>query len=640
MRLVSRKIFLLVFAFAALLSSSDVFAKKCTKIMREVSQEGTALGRFYEHSKNDPEKIVQRSIDKTTGELKETSLSALIYQTTQIASNFKSVGLAPKDILLIHGSNRSEWVNLALGAQLARGIAGGVYLGTSADDVAYALELTKAKFFAVENEKQLYDLFGKNLERIPDNLQKIILMDKPEQKINNPRIITFEQLIVEGRAELSMSNRDFESLLRAVNPDDPSILFLTSGTTGKPKAALWSQKTLTTNVDNILEHWMKDGIPEDFTTLSFLPMNHIVETVMSFGFASTTGGLNFFSSGVSRLKDELAEVQPTAGLFVPRLWENMMMGVESQVSKAPAKKQKIFRWAHGVGKRYMAEKLTTGRASIKTALMYRLADKLVLQKVRHKLGLDHAHTLASGSAPLRKEVIEWFHGFGIEILEAYGQTEAGISLMTKRGEHSAGTVGESIPNVNVKISEDGELLIKAGSNVMLGYLNNLEATEKVIVDGWLHTGDLVELDKGGRIKIIGRNNDRIKLQDGIYYLPSPIEAELKKLDSVEDALVVGNGKEELTALIVLKSEIRERLIAEGKQDGDLLKDPEVLAAVQIQIKELNKRLKAEKIGGENGSFIKHIVLISRGFSEEKGELTKTLKYRRHIIEYNFRDIIR
>lgn len=130
---------ILVFAFAALLSSSDVFAKKCTKIMREVSQEGTALGRFYEHSKNDPEKIVQRSIDKTTGELKETSLSALIYQTTQIASNFKSVGLAPKDILLIHGSNRSEWVNLALGAQLARGIAGGVYLGTSADDVAYAL---------------------------------------------------------------------------------------------------------------------------------------------------------------------------------------------------------------------------------------------------------------------------------------------------------------------------------------------------------------------------------------------------------------------------------------------------------------------------------------------------------------------
>jgi long-chain acyl-CoA synthetase len=445
--------------------------------------------------------------------------------------------------------------------------------------------------------------------------------------------IAFDTALTEGRKLAAGKNaRPLSDFLSKLNPKEGAYMIYTSGTTGNPKGALLSHENMTFTSDLASKYWL---LPfGNGSMFSFLPLCHVAEKLQSVGVGISQRYVVNYCTKFEAVSQELPEIQPTLLLCVPRLWEKMMEGVMNKVKSGTGVKKKLAVWALDVGARVADAKYSGRSPNPLDLVQLQIADKLVLAKIRHALGLSQAGALASGAAALPAHVSKWFRSLGLEILEDYGQTEStGVICMTERLVESAGTVGKPVPGTEFKLAEDGEILTR-GNHVFVGYFKNEQATKETLIDGWLHTGDLGEYNDKGQVRIRGRKKEILKTSGGKMVAPLPIEEALKASPIISQVCMVGDNRKYLAALITLSesklAEIKKKKFAE--LDRPVIDDAEIIAEVKKYVDDLNKTLSSYEQ-------IKKFAIISREFSIADGEMTPTLKMKRNVIEKTFAEII-
>jgi long-chain acyl-CoA synthetase len=526
--------------------------------------------------------------------------------------------------------NCPEWVHVDLGTILYGMKSAGVYPNSTPKDVHYILGQTDASIITVQNRGFWEKIVGEKGEYpLPKQVKTVVVLDGDTSI--SPLAISYEDAIAQGK-KIAQSTRKtkLSEFLDQIDPDEGRFIIYTSGTTGNPRGALLSLDNLTYTAEIAAEFWK---LPYAQGTLcSFLPLCHVAEKIQNIGVGITQRYTVNFVTKIDHVAKELPEIEPTLLLSVPRLWEKMMEGVLHKVDASSGVQKKLALWALDVGKRVAEAKYSGRFVHPKDLIQYRIADRLVLSKIRKAMGLGKAELLASGAAALPAHVSKWFRCLGLEILEDFGQTEStGVICMTQPGIESAGTVGKPVPGVEVKIAEDGELLTR-GRHVFKGYYKDPEATANTLKDGWLHTGDLAEVNDRGLIRIKGRKKEVLKTSGGKMIAPLPIEETLKAHPKISHVCIVGDGRKYLTALVTLS----EKALAEAKKDLDpsarVIEDGALKSEIKARFDEVNETLASYEQ-------IKRFEILAHEFSVEAGEMTPTLKMKRSVVEKRYQDVI-
>lgn len=545
-------------------------------------------------------------------------------QVRQAAKALVALGVEPGGAVAILGFNRPEWVIMDLAGMLVGGSATGIYTTNSPNEVKYITEHCEASVLLLEDESQ-----WEKVAQIWDDIEtlKHVVMYRGVT-IDDDRVLSWEQFLAKGDG---IEDSVIDERLNNLKPEDLCTLIYTSGTTGPPKGVMLSHHNLAWTAKVGKE--MFELTPED-SSLSYLPLSHIAEQIFSIHAPITAGYQVYFAESGLKVADNIREVQPTIVFGVPRVWERFYNGVQARMKEATGAKAKIAAWAQTVGREVSAVKNQGKEPTGLLAFKYKIANKLVFSKVKPALGLGNARHLVSGAAPLNKEIMEFFSGLDLIIYEIYGQSEdCGPTTTNRPGATKFGTVGPPWPGTQVKIAEDGEILVK-GPNVFMGYYKDPAATNDTLIDGWLYSGDLGQFDDDGFLTITGRKKEIIITSGGKNIAPKNIEAALKNLDLVSEAVVIGEQRRYLTALLTLEEEAATKFAeAHGLDVASMHENPAVRAHLQKEIDEKVNSLFARV------EHVRGFTIIPRQFTVEDGELTPTLKIKRRIIDKNFKDRI-
>ena len=543
-----------------------------------------------------------------------------------------ALGLKPKDRVAIIGDSRPEWLYADLGNLSVNGVSVGVYTTCSSEEVKYHLSHSEARFFFVEDEEQL-DKALEIREQLP-NLEKIIVMDmKGLRHFNDPMVISFDELLEKGREIDEKDPALFKQRVEKTRPQDIATFVYTSGTTGPPKAAMLSHFNVLSNSNSFAKH-----VPAFDTDviLSYLPLCHIGERTMSVYHAINMGFTVFFAESPDTVPENLREVSPTFFFGVPRIWEKFHSAINIGVQNATWFKRQSYRLAMKVGETAARKKMNHQRLSFLLWSINQLASVTVFRKTKRLLGIDRARFALSGAAPINPDVLRYFHALGVNIRESYGMTEtSSLISMHKDGNIRLGTCGEPLPGVEVKIGKDGEILVR-GDNVFQGYFKDEENTKRTLVDGWLHTGDLGEMDEDGSLRITGRQKDVMITSGGKNVSPQYIENMLKSSPYIVDGVVIGDGRKYLTAIII----VDEDNVIKYAQDNrvpfttyaSLTKTKEILKLIGDEVQKVNAKLaRVEQI--------KKFAITEKILDQEDDELTPTMKVKRKKISEVYKDLI-
>jgi long-chain acyl-CoA synthetase len=584
----------------------------------------TLLHRLAQWSRENPVAPAQRH--KKNGVWHTLTAQEYAERVYHLALWLDSKGFKKEEAGVIFAYNSPEWVHADLAVLLLGARSAGLYPNSNQKDIEYILNHTEATVLSVQNKE-----YFKKIGALPSRIRTILVFDGDTSI--HPAAVSYESAISEGRKLAAQPGaRTLQDLLEVLDPRAGAFMIYTSGTTGNPKGALLSQDNMVFTSDLASRYW---GLPyARGSTFSFLPLCHIAEKLQCVGVGISQRYTVSFCTKFDNLVAELPEVQPTLLLCVPRLWEKMMEGVMSKLKVAPPARRKLAHWALAAGARYTGARFERREPTAWESLQFRLADRVVLSKIRQALGLGKVEMLASGAASLPAHVSKWFRSLGLEILEDFGQTEStGVICMTEPGVESAGTVGRGVPGIEVRIAGDGEILTR-GRHVFVGYFKDPENTVKTVVDGWLHTGDLAETTPQGLIRIRGRKKEIMKTSGGKMIAPVPIEDRLKVADIISQVCMVGDGRKFFSALITLSDSVRAELEKRpgSRDERFLVTDREIVAQVELHVDALNREL---------ASFerIKKFAVLAREFSIEDGEMTPTLKMKRAVIETRFGPVI-
>lgn len=537
----------------------------------------------------------------------------------------KALGLNAGDKLIILSENRPEWTMTDVATLCLGGITVPIYTNLSPEQIKYIVNDSDAKVVVCSNE----ELWG-NVESIKNELPLVshfitFLPDAPEG------MKTFNNILELGKQKSQEEPELFDQLALAVKPADVASIIYTSGTTGEPKGVMLTHSNFISNVTSVSAIL---PMSHDDTCLSFLPLSHSYERTVTFAMLCNGCTVGYVES-METVAENMLEVRPTIMGAVPRLFEKIYAKVMDNVLSSSNLKRKIFFWALNVGKdygsRHLEKKPIPGFLRFKRNLAY----KIVFSKIIEKTG-GRIRFFVSGAAPLSKDIAEFFYAMGIVILEAYGLTETSPAVTFNTFEDlKFGTVGKTIPGVDVKIAEDGEILIK-GPNVMKGYYKKEEETKEVIRGEWFYSGDIGYLDEDGFLVITDRKKDIIVTAGGKNVAPQQIENLLKTNLYITTAVAIGDARRFISALIVPdfdKLEEYAKLNEISFTDrSDLVAKDQIVDFVLSEVDKSLKDLAAyEKV--------KKIALLDRDFEIAKGEITPTLKVKRNIIEKKYAGII-
>jgi long-chain acyl-CoA synthetase len=548
----------------------------------------------------------------------------------QVAAGLLSLRLEKGDRVAILGDNRPEWLICHLGAMTAGGATCGVYPTSAAEQVAYVVGHSEAKILFVENEEQV----DKALQ-IMDELKvaQVVVWDpKGLWGFSHEKMIFFDAFLAKGQDYLQQVPDAVSARLNAINLDDTAMIIYTSGTTGPPKGAMLSHKNILYLTDSFVA---ANPFYETDELLSYLPLAHIYENLISmFGAVEAGSTVNFVES-IDTLAQNLREVSPTIFCSVPRIWEKFASMVYIRMSDSTLMKRALYKLAVGVGLRYVRTKRGS-RERLQWGALYWPLYGLVLFHLKRQLGFERVRYAVCGAAPASPELFEYYNALGIPLREGYGQTESTGVIATQRLDRPKwGTVGEPISGVEVKIAEDGEILIR-GPNVFKGYFKDPELTAQTIKDGWLHTGDVGAVEDGF-LKILDRKKDILITAGGKNITPAFIENKLKFSSYIQDAVVIGDGRNYLVAMIL----IDEDNVTKYAQDNripfttfaDLTQNQEIRKLIDSEVSKVNKTLSRVET-------IKKFELLPRRFYEEDGDVTPTKKVKRRFLEERYADLIK
>ncbi|MDY7104708.1 MAG: AMP-binding protein [Actinomycetota bacterium] len=575
-----------------------------------------------------PNRVALRS--KELGRWVETSWSGYAERVAHIAAGLRELGVQAGDRVAVHSENRIEWLLADLAVQGMGAVTVGIYPTSPADEVEYLLSHSESVALVAEDEEQ-YDKAIAVRGRLPA-LRSIIVMDPRGVDLDaHPGVRSFASLeeLGSGHADaLDQQRRSIDTL----DSEAPAIIVYTSGTTGPPKGAMLSHRNLLAVAETATAAY--GGGPDD-EVLSYLPLCHIAERLISCISALRSGYVVNFGEGGPSFGIDMREVQPTFFLGVPRVWEKMLASVEIRIADATWLKRRTYRLATSLAAPAARRRMRGGQ-TVLDRLRYGIAWLLAFRSLRDKLGLGRIRVALSGAAPIAPQVLEFFWTMGVPIREAYGQTEnSALCTFMPADDVRLGTVGKPAPGCEVRIAEDGEILTRS-AGVFVGYLKNPEATaETVDVDGWLHTGDIGELDDGF-LRITDRKKDIIITAGGKNISPSEIENKLKVSPFVREAVVIGDRRKYLTALIGIEFDTvgdwatRERIPYTTYED--LSRKPEVVELIGGVVDEVNGELAQVET-------IKRFTLLPKELDAEEGELTATQKVKRAALSEQFGELI-
>ena len=466
------------------------------------------------------------------------------------ALGLKQLGMKKGDKLSILGDNCREWLYADLATQCSSAVTVGIYPTDVASQVKYILENSESSFVVAKDQEQV-DKILEVKDSLP-GLKKIIVVDmKGLRRYREPMIISFKEVEALGEDLHEREPHLFEEMVNSTRSEDVAIIVYTSGTTGQPKGAMISHRNMMAMIRGLAQ--VLDFRPTD-SFVSALPLCHIAERMFSLIFPMWAGCTVNFAESVATLQEDLSEISPTAFLNVPRIWEKMHSNVMIRIQDSIFFKRWIFRAMLPVGVRVAEFKLENRPVPLHWKILYGLAYLLLFRPLRNHLGLLDARIFVSGAAPLSPDLMKFYHAIGVPVRECYGMTEmSGISFMPRNGEIKIGGVGKPIPGVEFKLADDGEIL-QRGDSVFAGYYGNPRATREVIIDGWLHTGDVGEVDEDGDLRITDRKKDIIITAGGKNIAPSELENSLKFSPYIKEAIVIGDRRKYVSCLIQIELE--------------------------------------------------------------------------------------
>ena len=545
-----------------------------------------------------------------------------------LALGLASMGIKYGDHVALISENRPEWPIADLGILSAGATNVPIYPTITPQQIEYILKDSGSKIIIVSTP-ELMDKIAEIFDNVP-SLQKVIYMEKPS--LIEKYMTDFQSVMEEGKAFEKKKPDYFEKTVSKVKPDDLCGIIYTSGTTGAPKGVMLTQDNILSNVKAARSVIRVD---ETDTFLSFLPLCHSFERMAGQFLAISAGSTIAYAESVDTVADNLGEVKPTLMTAVPRLFEKIYARVIENAEAGSPIKKKIFWWAIGTGGKYVEAK-TKNKVGPFLQRKYNLATKLVFSKLHERVG-GNLRFFVSGGAPLSKEIAEFFYKAGILVLEGYGLTETSPVIAVNHEEKfKFGSVGPAVPDVEVKIADDGEILTR-GPHIMKGYYKNKAATEEAIdKDGWLHTGDIGYLDSDNFLHITDRKKNIIVTAGGKNVTPATIENLLVTSPYIEQVMVLGDKRKFLSALIVPSYEALEKYASnngiEYSGRDELLKKNEIHQIVGAEI---------QKLTGELARFeqVRKFTLLPEQFTIEGDEITPSLKIKRKVISEKFADII-
>ena len=544
----------------------------------------------------------------------------------KLAAGLVSLGLGIEDRVAIASGTRLEWILADAAVMLAGGTTTTIYPSTSADDFTYILADSGARFLFAEDAKQVAKAAA-NRDETPD-LATIITIDGE----GGDGVHSWEQLKEAGVRKLAEDPKVIESIVGDLTRDHLATMIYTSGTTGRPKGVLlphgnWVFQAASVQSMNILR-------PDDVQYL-WLPLSHVFGKVL-LGSQVLIGVETAVDGRVDKIVENLPAVRPTVMAGVPRVFEKIYQGANAKAKEAGGAKARIFDWAFSSAIGLKAKQRGGQSLNPVDRAQLGLADRLVFSKIRELTG-GRMRLMISGSAALNGDVARWFDAAGLPIIEGYGLTEnTAAAAIVRPDDLVFGSVGAPMPGTEVRIADDGEVLLR-GPHIMTGYWNLPDATgEALLEDGWLATGDIGQLDDQGRLKITDRKKDLVKTSGGKYIAPGQIAARFKVVSSLASNLVVhANDRNYATALVSLDPDALNKFAAEKGLTGDfatLSQSPEVREQVQADIDRLNDGL-------NRWETIKKFAILDRDLTEEAGELTASLKVKRKVVEQHFADLL-
>ncbi len=553
-------------------------------------------------------------------------------QARLIGLGLKALGLQRGDVCSIASEINREWLFADLGIICAGGVTNGVYPTDSANQVEYLITDSGTRFYFAEDEEQL-DKVLEVRESTP-TLEKVIIFDMEGlRSFHDEQCIGIEELLDIGRAWLADHPETWEREIRAAEPEDLMIMTYTSGTTGRPKGAMISHRNMICQMNLLREAMpMRRGDEQ----LGFLPLAHIAGRVFyTFAPMQSCATVNIVESLETTVRDQ-QEVSPTVHFAVPRVWEKQYSTVSIKLEEATALGRFAYDRALAIGRRAAEFRKRREPLPGGLAVLSFIADLLVFRNVRRLLGIDRCRWLSTAAAPIAPDLIEWYWALNRPMYEVYGQTEcSAIATANTEAHCRIGSVGRPIPGIDIKLSDEGEILIR-GPSVIQGYWNQPGKSAETIVDGWLRTGDVGRIDADGYIYIVDRMKDIIITAGGKNITPSEIENQLKFSPYISDAVVVGDRRPYLTCLVMIDRENVERFA----QVNDVpFTNYTSLCRTDAVVDLVGREVEKVNTGFARAETIKKYRLIDQLLDPEDEELTPTMKLKRKVVNVKYADLI-
>ncbi len=569
---------------------------------------------------------------KKSGKWEKMTWSEYYDRARFLGIGLYSLGIKKGDMVAILSENCLEWIVTDMGALGIGAVVVPVYTTLVAEEVKYIVENSESKVIFVENKMQL-DKILSFVDEVK-SLEKIVVFNNRDAKNSHPEVISFEELLASGKDGIEKPAL-FETLAAEVAPEDLATIVYTSGTTGVPKGAMITHKNIMAvirSLDSIIPKFAYDTDQ----TVPLLPLSHVFERVAGHFYGMYVGLTASYAESIDTFVVDVKEKRPTVVLAVPRVCEKVYQRILGQVEEQPEWKQKMFHWGYNVGLEISALREKKKPIPLFLGLQYKLAYNLIFKKLADALGGRVRWMTASG-APTSRDIILFFNASGITVIEGYGMTEScAPATMSSLSDYKIGTVGKPLPGVDIKIAEDGEILVK-GDNVFAGYWKMEKETKNAFTDdGYLMSGDIGKFDEDGFLLITDRKKDLIITSGGKNVAPQKIEGIFKFDPLFAQFIVVGERKKFLSALININLEQAQRLAAQQgvafDKPQDLLDNKAFLKIVDEHVAEKNQKLARYET-------IKKYRIIRDEFSQEGGELTPSLKMKRNVIYKKYDGLI-
>lgn len=591
-----------------------------------MGEEKTLVEVFRARVKRYGDKVALRA--KRDGKWINISWNEFERWVDNLALGLLEIGFKEGEALGIICNNRPEWAYFDLAAMCAGGFLVPVYQTLLAQDVAYILNHCDARFVVVENEAQLKKILQVRAD-LP-KLERAILIDGNAE--SDTFVLTINQLAELGKSKRIDGLSEIKRRESKITPDSIATIIYTSGTTGLPKGAILTHSNILFSIQATEKVISAD---ENDSTVSYLPLAHAFERVGGHFMGIYAGIVTSYAESFDKLAENIQEVKPTILLCVPRVLEKVYARLTAAIESSSPLKKSLVRWAMKTGREALPYRMKGKKLPASLNFRYKLAKKLVYDKFAKAFG-GRIRFLVSAGAPLSKGIAEFFGCLGFTVIEGYGMTETSApATLNLPNSFKFGTVGKPLPGVEIKIAEDGEVLIKAG-NVFRGYFKNPEATKEALVDGWMHTGDIGYFDEDGFLVISDRKKDLIITAGGKNIAPQKIENMLKAEPYIAQAVVIGDRRPYLVALIVVDEVKARELLAQKyidvKDYRELISHPIILETVQKAVDNVNSRL-------ARFEQIKYFKILDHEMTIESGELTPTMKVKRNVVEKRYKELI-